>query len=250
MQALCREYGVFELPPTKNYGSRNYVEELINFILNEPDLERTLDAIELSFRVIDSSTRSYPYLLRQDASERADEAIGELNGRFKEHVVGFEFSNGQMIRIDSEYAHTEIVKPVLALLSDKQFDGVQQEFLSAHAHYRSGKTKECLNDCLKAFESMMKVICDKHGWVYNQGAGAKNLIQVCLDNNLIPTFWQQHFTSLRSTLESGIPTGRNKLSGHGQGANPSEVPRYVAAYMLHLTASAIVLLGDAEASFK
>lgn len=250
VDALCREYGVFRLPPTKDRGIRNYINELANFLLAEPDFERALDAVEISFRFIDSSTRNYSYLRRQDASERADAAIEELNGRLKEHGIGFEFSNRQMIRIDSEYAHAEIVKPALTLLSHKRFAGAQQEFLSAHSHYRSGNSKECLNDCLKAFESTMKAICDERGWPYKKGACSKDLIQVCLDNNLIPVFWQQHFSSLRSALESGVPTGRNKLSGHGQGAIPTDVPSYVAAYMLHLTASAIVFLGETDAPLK
>ena len=38
-------------------------------------------------------------------------------------------------------------------------------------------------------------------------------------------------------LESSIPTGRNKLSGHGQGTTPVSVPDYLVAYMLHMTAS-------------
>ncbi len=250
VEALCREYGVFRLPPAKDYGDRNYIQELVSFILAEPNHERVLDAVEISFRLIDSVTRRFDYLRRQDASACADSAIDELNIRFKENGVGFEFVNRDIIRIDSEYVHAEIVKPALALLSDKQFAGVQQEFLSAHSHYRSGKTKECLNDCLKAIESMMKAICDKRGWAYKTGASAKDLIQACLDHNLIPAFWQQHFASLRSALESGVPTGRNKLSGHGQGGTPLEVPKYIAAYMLHSTASTLIFLGEANANLK
>ena len=57
---------------------------------------------------------------------------------------------------------------------------------------------------------------------------------------------QSHFTGLRSTLESGVPTVRNKLSGHGQGAEEINVPDYIAAYALHLTASNILLLAKAD----
>ena len=94
----------------------------------------------------------------------------------------------------------------------------------------------------------MKSICDKRGWGYAGNATAKNLIQACLDNGLIPAFWQQNFTSLRSLLESSVPTGRNKLGGHGQGASTTSVPDHLVAYMLHMTASALVFLGDAEAT--
>lgn len=47
-------------------------------------------------------------------------------------------------------------------------------------------------------------------------------------------------------LESSIPTGRNKLSGHGQGTTPTNIPDYLVAYMLHMTASTVVFLATAE----
>jgi hypothetical protein len=94
----------------------------------------------------------------------------------------------------------------------------------------------------------MKAICDKRCWAYQSGATAKQLIQVCFDNNLIPSFWQQNFSSLRSLLESSVPTGRNKLSGHGQGSESISVPSHLVAYMLHMTAASIVFLAETEAA--
>jgi len=248
VDTLCREYGVFKLPGARDYGDRDYIQELVNFFLAEQDSERVLDAIELSFRVIDHGTRNWNYLHRSDASERADAATDELNARFKEHGIGYQFINGEMIRLDSELIHSEVVKPALLLLNQKAYAGPQQEFLKAHEHYRHGNTKESLNECLKSFESLMKAICDKRGWSYSNTATAKNLIQVCFDNGLIPSFWQQNFTSLRSLLESSVPTGRNKLGGHGQGAATTSVPNYLVAYMLHMTAASLVFLCEADAS--
>ena len=92
----------------------------------------------------------------------------------------------------------------------------------------------------------MKAICDKRGWSYSNTASAKPLIQVCFDKGLIPSFWQSHYSSLRNLLESSVPTGRNKLSGHGQGTTPEAVPDHLVAYMLNMTASAIVFLSEAE----
>lgn len=92
----------------------------------------------------------------------------------------------------------------------------------------------------------MKTICDKRKWSYPKGASAKTLIDVCLRNKLIPAFWQGHYSSLRSLLESGVPTGRNRLSGHGQGRVPVTVPGHLASYMLHMTAAAIAFLAEAD----
>jgi len=55
-----------------------------------------------------------------------------------------------------------------------------------------------------------------------------------------------HLAGLRMTLESGVPTARNKTSGHGQGVTPIEVSEEFASYVLNLTASNIVFLAASE----
>lgn len=245
VDTLCREYGLFELPPgaKDRFAGRNIIQELQRFILSEMNTDKVLDTIELSFRVINIYVRKF-------LSKVADSAIDELNARFKQHSVGYQFIGEELIRIDSELIHAEVVKPALKLLNQEMYAGAQQEFLKAHEHYRHGNTHAALNDCLKAFESTMKSICDKRGWAYDEGATAKKLIEICFKNQLIPSFWESQFTSLRGLLESSIPTGRNKLSGHGQGSEIKEIPDYLVAYMLHMTASTLVFLGEAEANMS
>ena len=245
--ALCREYGVFRLPADYP-GQKNKMMDLVNFFLQVKDVEKAIDVIELSFHVIDTNTRDYGYLRKSDASEATDRAIQELNDRFKEHGVGYHYANGKIVRIDSEFVHSEVVQPALRILNRKEYAGAQQEFLKAHEHYRAGRTKEALNECLKSLESVMKSICDRRGWSYDQGAGANKLIGICFDNGIVPPFWQTQFAALRSLLEGGVPTARNKLGGHGQGAAPQPVPDHIAGYVLHMTAAAVVFLAEAEAS--
>lgn len=243
VNALCREYGELSLPTgKKEYGNRHYLEELTNYLLHQDDSDKALDAIELSFQVIDEATRHQEYLGRYKASKLADDAIEELNQRFQEHGVGFQYLEGEIIRIDSQLIHSEVVKPALGLMHAPEFAGAQAEFLKAHEHYRHGNDKETLAECLKAFESVMKIICQKRGWTHDANATSKGLLDVLFVNELIPKFWQQHFTSLRSSLESGIPTARNRLGGHGQGSSVTEVPPAIVSYVLHMTASAIVFL--------
>ena len=245
---LCREYGVLRLPA--NYSGRenkNKMMDLIHFFLQEKAIERVIDVIELSFRVIDHSTRNGEYMDKSDPSGDADRAIEELNHRFKEHGVGYCFTDGRIVRVDSEFVHSEVVLPALRILNRKEYAGAQEEFLKAHEHYRAGRTKEALNECLKSLESVMKSICDRRGWSH-QGANANRLIGICFDNGIVPPFWQAQFAALRGLLEGGVPTARNKLGGHGQGAAPQPVPGHIAGYVLHMTAAAIVFLAEAEAS--
>jgi len=245
-ETLCREYGLFVLPPATQYGQRHFLVELANFLLREEDPTRVLDAVELSFRYIDVGTRSFEYRLRRDASARADAAINELNSRFQDHAVGYQYTHGEIVRVDSQFMHKEVVVPTLILLRGGKFSGAEAEFLKAHEHYRKGRRKEAIAECLKSFESVMKTICKKRGWPHDPNATSSALLQTLFDRNLIPPYWQSHYSALRTTLESGVPTGRNKTAGHGQGAAVVEVPEHLVSYMLHMTASAIHFLVEAE----
>jgi hypothetical protein len=164
--------------------------------------------------------------------------------------LGYEFVGGEILRVDSQLIHAEAVKPALNLLSHQQYSGAQDEFLRAHEHYRKGNSKEAINECLKSFESTMKAICDRRGWAYPPEATSKKLIDICFRNGLIPDFWQGEFAGLRALLENGVPTGRNKTSGHGQGSQPVEVPPHMVSYILHMTAAGIVFLAKAEEALK
>ena len=214
-KTLCKEYGVFRLG-----GSRElYSSAISNYFLDEEDHEKCLDIIELSFQVIDIYVRQKEFHFRdaEGVTQKPDDAIEELNARFKESGIGYQFEGGELMRIDSQFIHSEAVKPVLHLLGkDEKYAGANNEFLSAHEHYRHKRYKECLNDCLKSFESLMKAIHEKHSWPYDSDASAKTLINSCLANKLVPEYLQTQFSSVRGLLESGIPTVRNKKGGHGQ----------------------------------
>ena len=237
VEILQREYGVEKLPSGNRAYDYSY-DELRQFFHETTEVDKALDVVELVCQLIDEKTYSSDLLLHP---------IDELNRRFKERGVGYRFESRQMIRIDEEFIHEEAVKPALRILNQPQFAGAREEFLTAHERYRKGETKDSLSNCLKAFESVMKAICDMRGWQYDKDRStAQALIKICFDNGLIPKFWESHYSSLRSLLESGVPTGRNKRGGHGQGTAPTSVPNYLAAYMLHMTATTIVFLAEAE----
>ncbi len=140
------------------------------------------------------------------------------------------------------HQHAEITKPVVFLLWNKKFEGACEEYLKAHEHYRHGRNKECLSECLKAFESTIKIICKEKKWGFKPTDNASKLIEICFVNNLMPKFSESQFTAFRSLLESGIPTLRNKLGGHGQGQILIKVENRMAKYGLNLTGSNIIIL--------
>ena len=253
-EALGRGHSVFRLDKGSDYD-----EIVMNFLLHTEETEKVIDVIEVSFRYIDQTVRdNFEAFINQRLSyglKRSrylpDEAINELNYQFREHGVGYQYESGQIIKVDSQFIHSETVKPALRVLSDPIYKGANEEFLNAHEHYRKRRYKECLNDCLKAFESCLKTICKKRRWHYDSERDtASNLIQIVLSNGLIPAFMESHFSGLKGALESGLPTLRNRRGGHGQGPEKVVVPEYVAAYALHLTASNILLLAKADEEMK
>jgi hypothetical protein len=96
----------------------------------------------------------------------------------------------------------------------------------------------------------MKGVCDVRKWKYQEGVTAKGLIDVIFSKELIPSSLASQFTGLRSVLESGVPTVRNRQGGHGQGKDPVAIPSHLAAYALHLAASNIVMLVEAHKALK
>lgn len=245
---FCRELGLLTLEPPRD----NTFEKCCKFILDESNIDDVLSLIELSFLFIDTCWRGrFPWDKREaEATQDPDDAIEELNDRFKEHGIGYQYVSGKIIPVDSQYIHTEAVRPAISLLQQAGFDGPSEEFLKAHEHYRKGRNKEAIFEALKAFESTMKSICSLMKWEVPENATAKPLIDVCFSNGLIPKALGSHFNSLRTTLESGLPTVSNRLARHGQGLKRVSVPDYVAAYALHLTATNIVFVVESYMKLK
>lgn len=240
---LSKEYGVFSLK--QNY--LNDLDALSYFFLEEKNVEKCMDFVELCMKIIQGYVSENQIAFRGITKQKPDDAIEELNERFRNHGFGYQFESGEIIRVDSQIIHSEIVKPILMFLgNDPIYQGANDEFLSAHEHYRHKRYKECLSECLKSFESLMKAIHDKHNWHYETHHNASKLINSCFSHNLVPSFLQSQFTSLKTMLESGVPTIRNNCAGHGQGADIKEVSEEMVSYMLHLTATNLLFLSKCE----
>lgn len=73
--ALCREYGLFELQK----HARSAEDGLFNFLLTVENIDRVLDIVEISFRIIDGHIRaSNAYQHNTDRKIGPDDAIAEI----------------------------------------------------------------------------------------------------------------------------------------------------------------------------
>ncbi|KEQ51413.1 STM4504/CBY_0614 family protein [Sphingobium chlorophenolicum] len=240
---LCRELGRHRLTDS-SYSLHN--EGVLNY-LGTANAEDFIDALEVCCRVIDitigkwNSGQLQMHGVKQDSAS----ALQEINYRLKESALGYEYADGQMIRMDSEYTHEELIKPALVLLSGKHFEGAQEEFLDAHKEYRAGNYQKAIVSCAKSFESALKVVCKIKGWPYEKGARASDLLRRVRSEGLWPDYLDGSFDQLLATLTSGLPKVRNDAGAHGQGPERRTVPPYVAAYALQLCAAKIKLIAAA-----
>ena len=132
---VAEGHGRFELArgPTDD-------QRCINFVLHEPSVDRVHDLIEISFRFIDVFLRNFDDRARREygIDATATASIERLNERFRRAGVGYRFEDGNIIRVDSELIHSEVVRPALRFLNGPGFQGPREEFLRAHACYRGG----------------------------------------------------------------------------------------------------------------
>ena len=240
--ALAREFAVFNLDD----GARYPQESVHNFFLRTTDVEKALSVIEVSLWVAQATWKTLKGSYSFRFKETLDNAVVELNTRFQEHSIGYQFESNKIVRVDSQFLHKEAVRPALRLLTATHYAGADEEFRKAHEHYRHQRYGEAVNECLKSLESILKVICKKRQWPFKNTDTANALFQIVFERNLVPDYLQSQFTSLRAVLESGVPTIRNREGGHGSGEERRKIPPYLAAYVLHLTASAIVFLSQCD----
>lgn len=235
-----KNFGMYDIEKSSNYGKPNFEEYIAKG--NEIDF---LDMLDFVFNKIDKGLRKIQpkYKISLDMNNIINNAIDELNYRFKQHDLGYEFVNGEVIRIDNKMIHQEIIKPALKLLYEEGFDGAEEEFRKAFEYRRKGDNRNAILEAGKSFESAMKTICDKKGYTYDKTKDtAKILIQILESNNFYPTYMSSHMASLRTTLETGLPVVRNKNAGHGQGSTIVSISDEFAEYALNLAATNIVLL--------
>lgn len=229
-----------ELGVSKLNGAGNPKAEIISYI-SASETDDALGAIEICCRYVDRlmSKKSAYELEKLGATQQADAALEEINYRFKAADVGYAYEQGDIIRIDSQFAHAEIIKPALSLLRSPEFAGAEQEFLEAYRHFRDGNPRDAITGANRAFESTMKAICALKGWGHSENARASDLLKVLRLNSLYPAYLDKSFDQLTATLASGLPELRNKEGGHGQGVEVREVPDHVVAYALQLAATNI-----------
>lgn len=237
-EVLRREHELLRLYDALPSDTWEFI--VCSYFMKLDQVDKQLDFVQLAGRYIE-------YCM--DGDYECEEytpqtALGNINTRLQEHGMGYRYQAGEIIKVPSEFTYELAIQPALVLLHQTGFENAQQEFLSAFEHYKKGPTEyeEALTNCLKAVESTIKIIATARGWAFNQNDTAKPLIALVIKEGLVPSYSESFLAGMRNTLESGIPTLRNKLGGHGKGAEARTVDEASMHYGINLTASVILYL--------
>jgi hypothetical protein len=223
----------------------NSTMDTANFLLSCKD-EEFLDFVEYIF-----SVECLFHVVHDN-----NEYVAQVNKLFALDGLGFELTNfvverpgeglyggtaiatrawPQVIRKDDQAIHEPAIKPVLHFLSDPAYNSANIEYLEALDDYRKEDWGDSLTKCCSAFESVMKIMCERHKWKYSQDDTAGPLIKAIVDNGKLEPHFEQNLIS--------IATLRNKYSkSHGAGIQPKKATPAIALFGLNLTASAILFL--------
>jgi hypothetical protein len=225
-------------------------QRCIQYLKTSRDLEGALSLIEICCQRMDiiADFESVNLRAARGATEDPAKGILELNERFLRAGVGYQFENGEIIRVDSQYVHAEVVKEALRLLCEPEFEEANEEFMTAHRHLREGKLRDCNTAALRATENILKVICDARGWAYQEGDTVERLLAVARRERLFPDYLGGYFDNLVGAMKAGVPKIRDRQGGHGAAPGDEPVPDHVAAFALHLTTSNILMLVKAHQS--
>lgn len=253
-EILCRKYCLEKGIPLLGEDSECYYDELMLYLKSsEVYVEDILDIIELTFSeyiigsfVWDTITgRFYPPDELQDTLYETNKkiAILNLNARFRQHNLGYELVNGQIIRKDSELLVQETITPAFSLLQDKRFKSAEDEMQKAFRFRRDGENAEAILNAAKAFESTMAIICNELQYTIKGTKRSAGVYLTALrDNGFYPSYLNDHLTHICNTLDKGLPCVRNEHGGHGAGTASTYISDAFADYALHLAATNIVFL--------
>lgn len=175
-----------------------------------------------------------PYALTEYAHSEGMET-SYLGTHLTRRVVAYP----QIVRKENQFVYSEAIAPTLELLAQPEFRSANQEFRLALEDYRRGDFSDCLVKCGSALESVLKIVCAKKKWQYNEKDTLAPLLKTVIANTSLPPFFEQPLII--------VGTMRNKLSSaHGGGTDSKTVPQHIAKYALTATAAAILLIADAS----
>ncbi|MCA6439129.1 MAG: hypothetical protein IM581_04325 [Chitinophagaceae bacterium] len=246
---LMREHSLLELP--SSFYHKGVFDKTLKYFLSLEQTALILDVIQvicLHVKHLEEVLKRFGYI--SELHIKADEVIDEINNRFKLKGIGYQYSNGKIIRLDNELLHDETIQKTISLINNETYNNVNNEFMTALDHLRFKRNADCLVWCLKCYESIIKIIAKKNKWKFEENATSGVLTKLLFDNGFFDSFMNQPLDNLRALLGNSINNIRNKKGGHGAGEQINEVPNGLAKSVLYVTGATLQLIFDTQKEYE
>jgi hypothetical protein len=230
---LLTKYGNLKAPPE----SRSVAQAVV-YHFNACRTDEALDFVETIFQV--------------QPIHHVKDCVQPFNEVFQEEGIGFELTSlreiavggsrieydfPKVLRKDTDYLHSERVRPCLEVLSRPGFETALSEMMKAHEAYRKKQYADAITDACSAFESVMKTSCTRRNWNFNQDKDTCGpLVKALATNGLFFPFY--------TPILEAVGTIRSKMSdAHGRGPSPQNTPDMeYADHMIQFTSANITMM--------
>jgi hypothetical protein len=175
------------------------------------------DVIELSIAWMDSSEK---------------EAFRvKLNEIFEVHACPWRFTDGEFFKLEGDFVGARLTETAHNALAANKFTGAADEFSKARENLASNNAKDTIFYAAKSFESVMKALTRL------DHANADRLVKAMSAQGMFDDLPQSARQAFVEHVMKTLPALRNKLAGHGQGAEIVEVPAIYGELALQLAAA-------------
>lgn len=172
--------------------------------------------------------------------KRVTSMLGDVNKLFRSYMCGYraEDSDGapfiKILRMDSEFLHTETVRRPLSLLREAELSGPAEQFEAGVREWSEGNYADAITDANSAFEAVMKHILGR------RTGNASKLISELVRSGYLPPYLESGAVQLTDLLEL-LPRLRDAEGDvHGR-LEQQQLPNY-ARLAINLAGSLIVFL--------
>jgi HEPN domain-containing protein len=155
----------------------------------------------------------------------------ELNTLFEISNSPWRVVNSTVNLIDSEYLHNEVIAKTQNLLRENSVEGALEEFTDAISFLTDGRTKDAIVYAHKSVESVMKTCLETE-----EHLTFGELLQRLIKSGIIPKYYNEFLTHFEKLALGAVKERNLPARGHGQGATPTEVPKSLAEFAVHIAA--------------
>lgn len=167
-----------------------------------------------------------------------------------DNVGSAEYPSFQIILVDNEHLHTEIVDRTFELTREAAFASAQRDYAEAWKHYRKGDADDALVNAHKAVESAMKLVIKRVDPMSTpENMQTNQLVPLLVQLDVLPSRLQNLVVGLNQIFMNSGSLRNSAGTGHGS-VDLSSPEATVALMALRMSGTLVSFLVDRYEQMK